>query len=74
MHRTKLRAIGGSTGAIFPREVLERMHVSSGDELMMIPTENGVLVTPYDPDFERAMDSFEKGRRKYRNALRELAK
>ena len=74
MIKTKLRPIGSSTGAIFPREILDRMHVSSGDELMMIPTDNGVLVTPYDPDFERAMGSVEKGRRKYRNALRELAK
>lgn len=40
----------------------------------MIETENGVLLTPYDPDFERAMVAFQRGARKYLNALRELAK
>jgi len=39
-----------------------------------VETEQGVLLTPYDPNFERAMQIYERGAKKYRNALHELAK
>ena len=31
-------------------------------------------ITPFDPDFESAMAAYERGAKKYRNALRELAR
>ena len=31
-------------------------------------------MSPYDETFEKAMEAFDEGRKKYRNALRELAK
>ena len=34
----------------------------------------GVRITPFDPHFEDALNAFERTRRKYRNALKELAK
>lgn len=75
MHKTtKVRSIGGSLGTIIPREILEEMHIQNGDELLVVKTEQGILLTPYDPDFDAAMAAFEQGRRKYRNALRELSK
>ena len=70
----KLRQVGNSTGTIFPKEVLEALHVEAGDELHLIRTERGFEITPFDPAFDRAMQALERGRRKYRNALRELAK
>ncbi len=70
----KLRPVGSSTGAIFPKEVLEELHVSSGDTLHLVRTERGYELTPYDPDFEAAMAEFEVVRREHRNAFRELAK
>lgn len=70
----KLRQVGGSTGAIFPKEVLEELHAQVGDTLHLVRTERGFEMTPYDPDFEESMALLDRGRRKYRNALRELAK
>lgn len=72
---TKLtvRRVGGSLSTIIPKELAERMHIAEGDELFAVETEGGVLLTPYDPDFEQAMEAFEIGRRRYRNALRKLA-
>ena len=40
----------------------------------MVETEDGVLLTPYDPQFQNAMAAYERTASKYRNALRELAK
>lgn len=73
MKRITLRKMGGSLGVTLPKEVIERLQVSEGDDLCLVDTENGVTLTPYDPHFDRAMELYERGARKYRNALRELA-
>jgi antitoxin MazE len=39
-----------------------------------VETEHGILITPFDPDFADAMAAYEESAKKYRNALRELAK
>jgi len=70
----KLRKIGNSLGVILPREELDRLHLSEGDALTLTRTEDGVEISPYDPEVEMKLKAFEKTRRKYRNALRELAK
>ena len=73
MTKLKVRRIGNSLGAILPSEVLNRLRVGEGDEIFVIEDEDGVKLTPYDPDFEEALEAFEGGRKKYRNALRKLA-
>ncbi len=68
------RRMGGSVGATLPKEAVERLHIKVGDTLGVIDTPEGVLITPLDPDFEKAMKVYERGARKFRNALHELAK
>jgi putative addiction module antidote len=70
----KLRKIGNSLGLILPKEVADQLHVSEGDTLHVVTDADGAHLTPYDPDFDAAMKAFEQTRRKYRNALRALAK
>ena len=43
------------------------------DRVFAIETDRGVLITPYDPDFDAAMQAFDEVRRQYRNTLRKLA-
>lgn len=74
MTTLKIRKIGNSLGTILPTELLNRMNVQEGDDLHVVETESGIELTAYDPDFENAMKVFENGRKKYRNALRRLAK
>lgn len=71
--RVTARKMGGSIGATLPREMVDRLHIHEGDELTVMETDEGLLITPYDPAFEEAMEAYERGARKYRNALRELA-
>lgn len=70
----KVRQAGGSLTATLPKEMADRLHLKPGDRLFAIDTEDGILLTPYDPDFARAMAAYARGARKYRNALRELSK
>lgn len=74
MAALKLRKIGGSVGVILPKEALDQLHLAEGDELTLSTNRDGLHLTPYDPAFEAAIQAFGKTRRKYRNALRELAK
>lgn len=70
----KLRKIGNSLGLILPKEIAEQLHVGEGDLLHVIRDADGARLTPYDPGFDASMEAFEHTRRKYRNALRTLAK
>jgi putative addiction module antidote len=71
----KLKKIGNSAGVILPKEVMARLQLSVGDTFYATLTpEGGIRLTPYDPDFEKAMEIARRGMKIYRNALAELAK
>ncbi|OKH25976.1 addiction module antidote protein [Hydrococcus rivularis NIES-593] len=72
--KLKLRKIGNSLGITIPKEVLEKFKLGEGDSLSLFETREGIQLTPYDPEFEKAMEIYREGSIKYKNALRELAK
>jgi len=72
--QTTIRKIGNSLGTTLPKDLLDRAHLKEGDKVRVVETPEGLLISPYDPDFERAMDAYTEGAASYRNALRELSK
>ena len=72
--KMKLRKIGGSVGVIIPKDELDRMNVREGDALYAISDSDGLRLQPFDPASERKLKAFGRTRKRYRNALRELAK
>ena len=50
-----IRKIGNSLGTTIPKKMLERHRLSQGDKVYIVETEQGLLITPYDPDFAKAM-------------------
>lgn len=70
----KIRPVGSSAGAIFPKEVLEELQAQIGDSLHLVRTERGFEITPFDPEFEEAMALYRETARDYRDALRELSR
>jgi antitoxin MazE len=68
-----LRQAGGSVTATLPKDMADRLHVKPGDKVYAIETDRGVLLTPYDPAFDDALQAFEEVRRQYRNTLKRLA-
>lgn len=73
MQKLTIRRVGNSLGTTFPKEILDKLKVSQGDTLFVIETPHGIELTPYDPEFEKAMAAYNEGSKKYRNALKELA-
>jgi putative addiction module antidote len=72
--KLKIRAIGSSSGVILPKDILDRLNVSEGDELFCVEAGGELRLSPYNPDFEKVMTAARAGVKKYRNALRALAK
>ncbi len=72
---TKVRKIGNSYGIVLPKEALHVMKVKEGDTLYLTEApECSLRVTPEKKQFTEMMAIAERGMRRYRNALRELAK
>lgn len=69
-----LRQVGGSIGATLPKDMADRLHLAVGDRVLAIETERGILLSPYDPDVEAGLALAADAAKKFRNALRELAK
>jgi putative addiction module antidote len=70
----KVRKVGNSLGVILPKEVISRLRVGAGDSLSLTEAAGSYRISAYDPDVARQVDAGKKAMRRYRNALRELAK
>lgn len=74
MTTRKLTKIGNSVGFTVPKEQLDRLGLAEGDTIYVSETADGLLISPYDPEFERQTKAAESILKRYRNAFRELAK
>jgi putative addiction module antidote len=71
----KLRKVGNSLGVVLPKEALARLNAGEGDTLVFTEApDGGFRVTPDRNDFAQQMALAEDIAKRYRNALRELAK
>lgn len=71
--KIKIRRVGGSLGAIFPKDLLEELNVGEGDELVVLRNGTDITLARTDPDLEKVMNAFEVIRKRYHNTLQKLA-
>lgn len=69
----KIRKVGNSLGVTLT-DSFKNMGLSEGDTLFIYETPEGVMLTPFDPDFAEAMEDAREFMKDYPNAMRELAK
>jgi putative addiction module antidote len=72
--RQRLKKIGRSVAVVLPKSMLDCFHLKAGDEVTVAETSFGLLITPFDPDFAAAVTAYKGGAKKYRSALRRLAR
>ncbi|HEU5115714.1 MAG TPA: AbrB/MazE/SpoVT family DNA-binding domain-containing protein [Isosphaeraceae bacterium] len=70
----KIRKIGGSLGVLLPKPITDSLALEEGDELFVTASPEGIVITPYDPDFGAALEDARAFMRSHRDAFRELAK
>ena len=71
----KLRKVGNSVGLVVPKEALARLNVEEGDAVYLTESaDGGFRVTANNPSFAQKMKVAERLSRRYRHALKELAK
>ena len=74
MHVLKLTQIGNSVGAVFPRELLNQLHLEKGDSLYVTESSDGLRITKHNPEFAEQMQVAREIMRQRRAVLHELAK
>jgi putative addiction module antidote len=70
----KVRRIGNSLGVVLPKELLAKLRVGEGAELSVSETPNGVALQRHDAELQEQIEAARLAMKRYRNALRELAK
>lgn len=71
----KVRKIGNSMGVILPKEALAHLNADEGDTVSVTEGPDGSLrLSPSKPEVARQMQVAQDVMKRYRNALRELAK
>jgi len=74
MLKTAVRRVGNSLGVTLPKTIVENYSLNEGDELHLIETEEGIILTPFNPQFAEWAKAYDKANKRYRNTLRALAR
>lgn len=72
--KLELKKIGNSTGLILPKDLLARLGLSQGDEVVATETPEGFRISRATGNLEEGMLIARKAMKTYRAALTELAK
>lgn len=60
-------------GTTLPKEMVDRLDLGPGDQVLAIETEDGILLTPYSGGLDEELAATRRAAKRYRTALRELA-
>lgn len=74
--KLQLKRIGNSVGLILPKELLARLGLEQGDEVVVTERPHGFTISRGQGDecFEKGLEIARKAMKTYHNALKELAK
>ena len=72
--KLKIRKVGNSLGLILSQSILKSLNLEEGDELFLVKTPEGMMITPYDPEFAEALNDAQSFMKSHKNAFKELAK
>jgi putative addiction module antidote len=67
-----IRKVGNSL-SLTVSEIAKDMGLGEGDKVFAMRTPRGFEITPYDPQFEKAVEAARAFMRKYPNAMKKLA-
>jgi putative addiction module antidote len=74
MLKTAMRRVGNSLGITLPKTIVDNYHLNEGDELHPVETDEGTVLTPFNPRFAEWVRTYERTNRRFKNALKALAR
>lgn len=70
----KIRKVGNSLGVILPKQLIEELHLKTGDKVSIERKGSNLELRPIDPDFEEWADAYRQLNTDYKDVLKALAK
>jgi putative addiction module antidote len=67
-----IRKVGNSL-TVTVSDLAKDMGLGEGDRVFAVRTPRGFEITPYDPNFDKAIETAREFMRKYPNAMKKLA-
>jgi putative addiction module antidote len=67
-----IRKVGNSL-TVTVSELVKDLGLAEGDRVYAVRTPRGFEITPYDPNFDKALETAREFMRKYPNAMKKLA-
>jgi putative addiction module antidote len=69
----KIRRIGKSLGLVLPKALLGELGVGEGDQLYVVKTSDGVLLTVHDSETLKVLENARDFMRRHAGATKKLA-
>jgi putative addiction module antidote len=69
----KIRKIGNSLGVILPKQVIDELHLKTGDKVSIDRKGANLELRPIDPEFEEWAEAYRKINTDYKDVLKALA-
>jgi putative addiction module antidote len=69
----KIRKVGNSLGIILPKQLIEELHLKTGDKVSIERKGSNLELRPVDPEFEEWAEAYRQLNTDYKDVLRALA-
>lgn len=70
----KIRKIGNSLGVILPKQLIDELHLKTGDILSIEKKGGNLELRPVDPEFAEWAEAYRQVNTDYKDVLKALAK
>lgn len=70
----KIRKVGNSLGVILPKQMIEELHLKTGDKLKIERKGSRIELSPVDPEFEDWVEAYGQLNSDYKEVLKALSK
>lgn len=70
----KIRKIGNSLGVILPKQLVDELHLKTGDKVSIERKGSNLEIRPVDPEFEDWAEAYREVNTDYKDVLKALAK
>lgn len=70
----KIRKVGNSLGVILPKQLVDELHLKTGDKVRIERKGSNLEIRPIDPEFEDWAEAYREANTDYKDVLKELAK